>query len=106
RRRLFPVRRRKSKKRLPCTGGVLILNERVDEVFRVEWDEVVDLLAYADVEDGKFEFHGYGYDHAALCRAVELGEDDAVEVDGFREYLRLGDSVLSRGRVEHEIFAE
>ena len=41
-------------------------------------------------------------DHAALCRAVELGQHDTGELERFLELRRLSERVLSVGRVDHE----
>ena len=82
------------------------LYQCVYEILGVKGDQVVEFLAHADIEDRELEFHGDGDDHSALGGAVQLGEHDAVEVDRLGEYLRLRHTVLSRRRVEDEIFAE
>ena len=63
----------------------MLVEEGVDEGAAVEGEDVFDLFADADVEDGELEFGGDGEDDAALGGAVELGEDDAGDAGGFGE---------------------
>ena len=66
-------------------AGDELSEEGVDEGDGVELQQVGHLLAYAYVADGKVEFAGDGYGDSALCRAVELGEDDARNPCGLSE---------------------
>ena len=74
--------------------------ERAREVLRVERPQVLELLADPDQLDRDPELVGDRQRDAALGRAVELGEDDAGDVDGLAEQLGLADAVLARGGVD------
>src|SRR6185437_16942382 len=80
----------------------LFLEEGLGELLWVEWLEVVRLFAEADEFDGEAEFFLDGDDHAAFAGAVEFGDDEAGEWDGFVEFARLVEGVHAGGGVEHE----
>ena len=69
---------------------------------RVEWNEVVNLLAGADETNRQIQLAGDGHDDAAFRGAVELGEHDAGDTGVAPEFARLVQAVLTGGRVEHE----
>ena len=54
-----------------------LVEERLDEFFGIEGQQVVHLLADADVADGQVQLARDGHHDAALGGAVELGENDA-----------------------------
>ena len=64
--------------------------------------EIVDPLADADIADRQLQVVGDGHGDAAFGRAIELGEDDAVDAGDRHELARLREAVLADGRVEHE----
>ena len=72
------------------------------ELERVEFLQVLDALAHADPVDGQAQVVGDVDSDASLGRAVELGHDHAVEVEGIVELLCLCKAVLAGGRVDHE----
>src|SRR5690554_5695011 len=74
----------------------------LDEVLGDEGGEVVRALAQADELDRHAELALDGDDDPALGGPVELGEDDAGDVDDLGEDLRLPQAVLARGRVQDE----
>ena len=76
--------------------------ERFDEFFGVEGQQVFDLFADADVADGQVQLARDGDHDAALGGAVELGEHDAGDAGGFGEFARLLQAVLAGGGVEHQ----
>ena len=57
------------------------------KVFWVEFTKVLGPLAKTDVSNGDFEFVADCEDHPALCRSIELGEDDARESTASRTWL-------------------
>src|ERR1700731_3977551 len=71
------------------------------ECFGIEWHEVLDGFAGAYKSHGQSQFARDGYDYAALCGAVELGENDSGNGGGGREFARLREAILARGRVHH-----
>src|SRR5262245_221727 len=79
-----------------------LLEQRVDEVRRLERDEVGCRLAEADQLHRDAELRLDGENDPALGRAVELGEHDTRDVDHLGELLRLGEPVLARGGIEDE----
>ena len=56
-----------------ATPEVLLLKQRLRELFGVEGLQIVRLLAEADEFDGQAEFLLDRHHHAAFARAVELG---------------------------------
>src|SRR3954464_1892873 len=73
--------------------------ERLDELVRVELLEVGHLLADAHVAHGNLQLLADADDHAALGRAVELGEHEPRHSQRLVELPRLLDGVLAVGRV-------
>src|SRR5678810_1448083 len=71
-----------------------LTQEGVHEAFGVEGGEVVDGFAHTDVDHGELEGLGDGEDDAAFGGRVELGEDDAVGLHAFGEFLRLHERCL------------
>ena len=61
----------------------LSAEERFDEFIRVEFCDVLGLFAQADEFHRDVELFLDGDDDAAAGGAVELGEHDAGDVDGF-----------------------
>src|SRR6478672_10082034 len=76
--------------------------EGVDEGGGVEGGHVVGALAEADELDGYAELALHLHDDPALGGPVELGEDDAGDVDDLAEDAGLDEAVLAGGGVEHE----
>ena len=81
---------------------VLFCKQRLDEAAAVEELEVVDLFADADVFDRQVQFAGDREHDAAFRGAVELGHDEAGDIDELRELAGLLHGVLAGGAVEHE----
>src|SRR6476469_4638653 len=77
-------------------------DDGVDEGLGVEGGEVVGALAEADELDRHTELALDRDDDAALGGAVELGQDDARDVDRLGEDLGLLETVLPGRRVEDE----
>ena len=72
-------------------------------LLRIERTQILQRLADPDQLDRDAELVGDRERDAALVGAVELGEDDARDVDGLAEQLRLTKAVLARGGVDgHE----
>src|SRR5262245_10743093 len=76
--------------------------ERFDVGVRVEYLQVVELLADADELHRQPELLLDGEDRPALGRAVKLGQDDASTLNRLLELLCLRDRVLAAGRVEDQ----
>src|SRR5579884_2046939 len=76
--------------------------QRVDELDRVERDEVRGGLADADDLDRDAELGLDREDDAALRAAIELRQHDAGDVDRLGELARLDQPVLTGRRVDHE----
>src|SRR3954451_12098943 len=72
------------------------------EVVSVERAQVLERLADADQLHGDAELARDGERDAALRRAVELGQDDAVDRHGLGEELRLAQAVLTGRGVDGE----
>src|SRR5215210_4764528 len=70
------------------------LDERGGEVVGIERAQVLERLADADQLHRDAELGGDRQRDAALRRAVELREHDAVDRHGLREHLRLAQAVL------------
>ena len=85
-------------------GGVyhLSTNSASTYVAGVERHEVVEPLADADVADRQLQVVRDRDGDAALGRAVELRQHDAVGAARRHELARLHEAVLADGRVEHE----
>src|SRR4029077_8711150 len=86
-----------------------LTNQRLGEVFRHEGAKVVDVFAHADEEERDWPLLGIlgsrmrdGADHAALRRAVELGQDEAGQAERLVERLDLRERVLPGVGVEDE----
>src|SRR4051794_1367264 len=84
--------------RTPARSG----EQGLDELLFVEVDEVGCGLTETDELHRDPELGLDGEHDAALRRTVELGEDDARDVDRLGELLCLHETVLSRRGVEHE----
>ena len=80
----------------------LLLKQRFHEAPAVEELQVVDLFADADVFDRQVQFAGDREHDTAFGGAVELGHDEAGDVDELRELAGLLHGVLAGGAVEHE----
>ncbi len=76
--------------------------ECVGEVGWVEGAQVLERLACSDQLHRDFQLVGYGEDDAALGGAVQLGEDDAVNLGCLGEGLCLAQAVLAGGGVDRE----
>src|SRR6478609_6555495 len=76
--------------------------EGVDEGGSVEGGHVVGALAQSDELDGYAELALHLDDDPALGGPVELGQDDAGDVDDLTEDARLDEAVLAGGGVEDE----
>src|ERR1700693_3351796 len=74
----------------------LVSEERFDELVRVELLQVGDLLAYPDVAHRDLQGVANPDDHAALRRAVELGEHEPGHAQRLVELARLLAGVLAR----------
>src|SRR5665647_3244099 len=79
-----------------------VTEDPVDELDRIERGEIVHPFAEADQLDGDAKLALYLHDDAALRGSVELGEDDASDVDDLGERTSLGEAVLAGGGVENE----
>src|SRR5215210_7993984 len=83
-------------------GRSLPAHEGLGECPRLERRQVVGPLPQADQLHRDAELALDRDDDAALGRAVELGQDDAGDVDGLGEDPRLDDAVLAGRGVEDE----
>ena len=72
------------------------------EVVRIEVLQVVHALAHADLQHRKLKLVAHGKRDAALRRAVELGDDDAVKRKRIVELARLLQAVLAGRRIDDE----
>src|SRR3954466_554966 len=88
--------------RRPRPAPYLRAHERAGEVVRVKRAEVLERLADADELDRDAQLAGDGQRDAALGRAVELGQHDAVDWDRLGEQLGLAHAVLAGGRVDRQ----
>src|ERR1700752_658731 len=88
-------RRERERRRWPAFS----VEQRIRVGFRVEWDEVVDLLAGADKTNRQAQFARDGHHNATFCRAVKLRQDDAADADRRGELAGLSEAVLPRRRV-------
>ena len=73
-----------------------------DEAFALEGLELVRFFAGADEEGGDAEFLLNGNGDAAFAGTVELGDDEAVELGGFVEFLRLRKGVGAGAGIDDE----
>ena len=60
---------------------VELADQRTSEIVRVEVAQVVQPFAHADLEHGQPQLMGHGQRDAALGGAVELRDDDAVQIE-------------------------
>ena len=72
------------------------------KVVRIEVLQVVHTLAHADLQHRKLKLVAHGKRDAALRRAVELGDDDAVKRKRIVELARLLQAVLAGRRIDDE----
>lgn len=77
-------------------------NQSVRKIERIEILQVFDTLPYADLVERQFQFMSDRHRDAALCSAIELGDDDAIEVERLVELTCLLKAVLPRGRIDDE----
>src|SRR5690606_24095772 len=80
----------------------VVLEQRVHERVPVEHLQVFDALAHPEVLDGDVELVADADGHAALGRAVDLGEGQRGDVGGLGELAGLFNGVLAGAGVEHE----
>jgi hypothetical protein len=66
-----------------------LLKKLFNESFAVEWSEIGFLFSGANETSGNAEFLLNGHGHAAFAAAIEFGEDDSSEADGFVKFCRL-----------------
>src|SRR3989449_6119352 len=85
------------RRRLP-----LLFEQAVDVLVHIEWHEVVDPLADADVADRQLEIVRDRDGDAAFRRPIELRQHDAVHAGGTHELARLRHAVLADRRIEDE----
>ena len=89
-----------------CVRGItprsVLAEQRLDEPFRVKVLQIPDRLADADVAQRQMEGFADREHDAALGRPVELGQGDARDAERLVEEPRLGDGVLTGGRVKDE----
>src|ERR1035437_2875677 len=79
-----------------------VTEHAVDELHGIERREIVHPFAEADQLDRDAQLALYLHDDAALRGSVELGEDDAGDVDHLGERTGLDEAVLAGGGVENE----
>src|SRR6266850_3688027 len=83
-------------------ASFLFPKQRLDETHGIEGFDVLRFFAEANEFDRDIELLADGDDHAAFGGAIQLGEDDAGDVDGLADHLGLLDGVLAAGGIEHE----
>ena len=81
---------------------VEIADEGGGEVGRIEIAQIVDALAHADLDDGQLQLVRDGERDAAFRRAVELGDDERVQIERAVELACLLQAVLAGRRVDDE----
>src|SRR5207244_2587319 len=93
------VRAPRDTARAPCTawGSPFFFEQSVDVLGRIERYQIVDALADADVANRQLEIVRDRHGDAALRRAIELREHDAVHACRAHELARLHDAVLAHG---------
>src|SRR5438270_686679 len=79
-----------------------VAEEGIDELAGIELDQVVRLLANADVRERDAEIADDREGDAALRGAVEFDERDVRHVHALREDARLMETVLACVRVDDE----
>src|SRR6185295_1086213 len=77
-------------------------DKSVDELDRIEGNQIADRLAEPDQLHRQAELSFDGEHDPALGRAVELGQHHARHLRGVSELASLGKTVLSRRRVDDE----
>src|SRR5262249_17059456 len=92
--------RARSMKRMSCS--FTSLDHEVPFRFRVEGNQVVDLLAGANETNRQSEFARNGHYDAAFGSAVQFRQDDSGNANDAGELPSLGEPILSGRRVEHE----
>src|SRR5579862_6983673 len=86
-----------------CAGSVRIRFQKSgDEFRRIEYPEVLGLLAHADEADGDLQALRDGKDHAAFRRPIEFRDHESGYAQSLVELLRLRDRILADGAVEHQ----
>jgi hypothetical protein len=65
--------------------GRALFKQRVDKFFGIEWQQVSDLFADADVAHRQTQLARNSDDHTAFRGAIELGENDAGYARRLRE---------------------
>jgi len=80
----------------------LVVEERADELIRLEWRQVGDGFAEADQLHRDTEF-GFDREHdATLCRTVKFREHHTGDLGGFGELFCLHETVLARRCIDHQ----
>ena len=77
-----------------------MFKEASDKLIGVGRRQVMNALTRSDEAHRQAEFTIDGEYHAAFCRAIELGQDDATRVDRLLELGRLNECILAGGRIE------
>src|SRR5690606_38058481 len=77
-------------------------HEAAGEIGGVEQVQVVDALADPDCVDRQLEGFGEPDENAALCRSIQLGDDETGDGDHLAERLDLGMGVLADSGVEDQ----
>src|ERR1022692_551515 len=80
-------------------GLHISIEQRIDEVLRVERQKIADLFTNSHVAHRQAKFFRDGYHHAALGGAVELGEHNAGHAGGLGKQPGLLQPILAGGRV-------
>src|ERR1019366_9381225 len=83
-------------------GLLISIEQRIDEVLRVERQKIADFFTNSHVSHRQAKFLRDGYHHAAFGGAVEFGEHNAGHAGGLRKQPGLLRSVLAGGRVHHQ----
>ena len=86
----------------PSALAGAVAEERLDELFAVEYAQLVDAFSNADVTDRDVELVADADYHAAFGRAVEFGDGERSDLRRLRELPGLLESVLSGRAVQHE----
>src|SRR5260221_409176 len=82
--------------------GFIVLEECGGEFLRVERLQVFRALAEADELHWQAQFLLNGDHHAALARAIELGDDESSERHGLVKLARLIESVHPGGAIDDQ----
>ena len=86
----------------PSALAGAVAEERLDELFAVEYAQLVDAFSDADVTDRDVELVADADYHAAFGCAVEFGDGERSDLRRLRELPGLLESVLSGRAVQHE----